>query len=84
MAVVATFFTRETQDFASLQGWRHCYFEMKNYEKALKAFVLAEKTAEKEGFKPENEDFTSQRIKELKMLLEDDVVQKILESTNGI
>ena len=61
-----------------------CYFEMKNYEKALKAFVLAEKTAEKEGFKPENEDFTSQRIKELKMLLEDDVVQKILESTNGI
>ena len=61
-----------------------CYYEMKNFEKSFKAFILAKKISEKEGIIPDNIDIIEKRTKELNMMLEDDVIKRILETTNAI
>ena len=61
-----------------------CYYEMRNFEKSFKAFILAKKISEKEGIIPDNIDIIEKRTKELNMMLEDDVIKRILETTNAI
>ena len=57
---------------------------MKNYEKAFKAFLLAKNISKKEGVIPDNIDIIEKRLKELNMMLEEEVIKRILESTNAI
>ena len=61
-----------------------CYYAMKNYEKAFKAFLLAKNISKKEGVIPDNIDIIEKRLKELNMMLEEEVIKRILESTNAI
>lgn len=78
---------RLNEDFYIISSYEkaaECYFGMQNYEKALKALLFAEKIITVKDIKYENIDTIEKRIKELKMLLEDDVVEKITESTNAV